>query len=183
MKLKVKKGKHNIYPAGFPFVNEIPWVLPSSLRFCFEFSFHESCLYDSKGDDTLLHQTNKLGGISHEMFDNDVNAVLIGWRANFEKKYIEVYPYFNKDGDIYSSWTGINLYPGQKAQAEIFKTQNTWVCRIENVQDSLEYEKNVIFVKRLGGWFGGRAVAPQNMSLESKFSISCTKKHLYLPQV
>lgn len=184
MVLCVKKGKHDFKPLRMPF--EVPWILPSKLRFKWRFSFDASCLYDPQEDKDLANDWNKGGGVTLSLFKNTRNAAMWAWRADFENGKIEVAPYFNKDnGIIFPDHDKIlSFYPGQVGEVIVRREKSLWFVEVNHIIDEIrvsqsEKLKRPWFVRVLGAWFGGYdndqnglgGVAPQDMCFFSSFWI------------
>lgn len=156
---KVKKGQHR---SGFYFS---PVFSPTEI--IRTVTFTDSCIYYPTHTQ-IAEQVNKLFGYSLGYHKD--NSFRFGWRANWQDKCIELFAYTYLHKDRYIDYI-CNLPLNIPHKLSIYRKvdQITYVVGSENNIDHTIYITEPISVEvgyKLFPFFGGKAVAPQNILIE-----------------
>lgn len=160
-KYTIKKGWHtNYFSLKFYLIRWRLFLfrLFKNKKIVITVSFNENALYDF-GEDEDRHDWNKVFGITLALFARpNKNAIMMGWRSLYDKKMIQLTPYFNKNFDkIINNQLNVNLYPKEKYTFEIIPEKNNkWTLLMQNgTKQSVEYDFTPFLVKLIAPWFGG----------------------------
>ncbi|MFW6219734.1 MAG: hypothetical protein ACOC33_02735 [bacterium] len=168
-KIRIKEGKHYPFPGFFIPIPILVCKRGKSYRR--RFAFTDSCMYDLKDEDQL--DCNKLFGFSIGHHHKN-NSFRFGWRADLNKKKIEILYYAYIDGvrqkpiplifvNPYALYTYEMIYNPKLKIINLMitdtyeqKTRNSFTFPVEsNKLKGLGY--------KLGTYFGGNEKAPQDI--------------------
>jgi hypothetical protein len=165
-----KKGKHNL-SSGEPLqlwqpgkVGILQWTV----------QFDETCQYilpRSEQEDWL-----KGGGIAMDLFSNNRNAIMWGWRYTPDINRIEVCLYAHPGKERYFSEPLMALEIGATVTARIYK-QSAWVWIVEffsgeqRAQASVSIRASPFLCRRIPAWFGGTLPAPWDVNWHMEFEM------------
>lgn len=184
-KYKIKKGWHtNYFSLRFYLIRFRFFLFRyfKNKKIIVTISFNEDALYDF-GKDPDKHDWNKAFGVTLGLLTrSNKNAVMMGWRALYNEKKIEITPYFNKDFDrITDSKLNVKLYPREKYIFQIIpEKDNKWtILTMNGLKKTVEYDFTPTIFRLVAPWFGGKdnenngigGVPNQDISYNIKYKI------------
>lgn len=175
----VKAGKHDFWPPEM----RVPYR-SRGLSLTWDVVFDATCAYTLPGEDQ--RDFNKGGGVSLELFSNNRNALMWGWRYTPDLKTIELCQYVNRKSK-HEIGTGTDLVQlrvpiGQRCRVNLtYLEANLWQYTFELLNIDRQPVQRIVtyatintpsLVYRLGLWFGGNRPAPQDMQVWVDFQKS-----------
>lgn len=163
-----KQGKHSLTP-GEPFqlwqpgkVGALQWTV----------QFDETCRYilpRSEQEDWL-----KGGGIALDLFSNNRNAIIWGWRYNPDIDRIELCLYAHPGKTVYYTDPLLAVEIGTTITARIYKqSASVWIVEFfsgdQHAQASVAIRASPFICRRIAAWFGGTLPAPQDVNWKMEF--------------
>lgn len=174
----IKKDRHFSTPWYFNWENidrqELAWL------------WNESHVYDLGNSNQ--RDWNKLTGISLHLFTNHKNSALIGWRYTDGDpeipgdEFIEISPYFHKNGERYKADEEGSEIP--IARARVGDWTNTYInlmdpnfnaiaitilTPIDTIYYELTYDIDIDRrARKINPWFGGDEMAPKDIYFRYK---------------
>jgi hypothetical protein len=168
----VRKGKNDFSPPEFPTLILFGKRTPS-----WTFTIEANCWYDSLGADNL--DWNKLGGITRAISANNIDSLLIGWRPlPTEPGYFQLCIYENIGKTNQPQEDKLRVVAaGERFSIEFQPNATTGQYDVYFFRTtSMEYwgtsrfRQRFSLFRRIGLWFGGTSLAPQEMSIRAGFS-------------
>ncbi len=165
-----KKGKHSLTP-GEPFKL---WQPADVKALQWKVNFDETCRYilpRSEQEDWL-----KGGGIALDLFNNNRNAIMWGWRYNPDIDRIELCLYAHPGKTRYFSEPLLAVEIGTTITAQISQMRND-IWQVQFFAGELTAKHSVVikaspFVcRRISAWFGGTLPAPRDVNWTMEFAM------------
>ena len=164
-----KKGKHSLTP-GEPFKL---WQPADVKTLQWKVRFDETCRYilpRSEQEDWL-----KGGGIALDLFNNNRNAIMWGWRYNPDTDKIELCLYAHPGKDRYFTEPLLSVEIGTTITARIYKlSASVWIVEFiageKRDKASVTIKANPFVCRRIPAWFGGTLPAPQDVNWHLEFA-------------
>lgn len=170
MKKKVRKGRHWSFP---PTIKRVKGLV------VYDITFDESAMYKIEGIDRL--DWNKLIGIKANFFSPRKNSLMIAWRANAEKKQLELtFYYHGDDGEPQFEDVALFTIPyediGKPIRVTFWRNKHTVNATIQTMDGETSISRYKIIPKLRGSkgwwmfmhWMGGTTPAVQDVIINYK---------------